>query len=258
VPPGEVAHRIKREQPHEDPSPDAEKVLGHRCRADDRTRGEYQPKSPCKNDRSAGAGDPIPGRQPTVILRRATPVCGRAPRCSSGQRELEEDDAADQAGSGNTNLDLGHKVIVSDRRIEGDPAVRISLVRHAVVKDRVPATCEFVRSRSGDGRIKAVINVTCSANRTVTGLWRHALERTPIAGIGRLAQPPHRDQREPSGQAVGHRGQRLSLWLAAIAGPRASVPSAAAGSLAPLRRVVAGIDGRVTAISVSLSLKPSA
>jgi hypothetical protein len=72
-------------------------------------------------------------------------------------------------------------VIVSDRRIEGDPAVRISLVLHAVVKDRVPATCEFVRSRSGDGRIKAVINVTCSANRTFTGLRRHALERTPTA-----------------------------------------------------------------------------
>ena len=138
VPPGEVAYRIEREQPHEDPNPDAEKVLRQRCRADDRTRGEYQPKGPCKNDRSAGAGDPIPGRQPTVILRSATPVCGCAPRCSSGQRELEEDDDAEQRGSGDTNLDLGHKVIVSDRGAEGDPAVRISLVLYALVIERVP------------------------------------------------------------------------------------------------------------------------
>ena len=150
VPPGEVAYRIEREQPHEDPNPDAEKVLRQRCRADDRTRGEYQPKGPCKNDRSAGAGDPIPGRQPTVILRSATPVCGCAPRCSSGQRELEEDDDAEQRGSGDTNLDLGHKVIVSDRGAEGDPAVRISLVLYALVIERVPALANSPGSRSSN------------------------------------------------------------------------------------------------------------
>ena len=145
MPPGDVAYRTEREQPHEDPNPDAEKVLRQRCRADDRARGEYQPEGPCKKDRSAGAGDPIPGRQPTVILCSATPVCGCAPGCSSGQRELEEDDDADQTGSGDTKLDLGHKVIVSDRGAEGDPAFRISLVLHALVIERVPATCEFVR-----------------------------------------------------------------------------------------------------------------
>ena len=128
MPPGEVSYRIEREKPREGPNPDAQKVLRQQCRADDRTRGKYQPKDPCKHDRSAGAGDPIPGRQPTVILRGATPVCGRPPWCSSGQRQLEKDDDAEQAGSGDTNLGLGHKAIVSDRGAEGDPAVRIDLV----------------------------------------------------------------------------------------------------------------------------------
>ena len=97
------------------------------------------------------------GSRPSSCAARP-PVCGCAPRCSCGQRELEEDDDAEQTGSGDTNFDLGHKVIVSNRGAEGDPAVRIILVLHAVVIERVLATWEFVRSRSGDGRIKEVID----------------------------------------------------------------------------------------------------
>jgi hypothetical protein len=145
VPPGEVSHRIEREQPHEDPSPNAENVLCNRGRADDRARGEYQPEGPRENDRSAGAGDPIPGRQPTVIQRSPTPVSGCAPRCSSGQGELEEDDDAEQTRSGDANLDLGHKVIVSDPGAEGDPVVQISLRLPALARSGL-ATCEFARA----------------------------------------------------------------------------------------------------------------
>ena len=105
--PTEVSYRIEREKPHEGPNPDAEKVLRQQYRADDRTRGQYQPKGPCKHDRSAGAGDPIPGRQPTVIARSATPVCGRPPRCSSGQRELEEDETPSRQAAATPTLVSG-------------------------------------------------------------------------------------------------------------------------------------------------------
>ena len=125
MPSCEVAYCIERKQPNEDPNPDAEKSLWQWCRADNRASGEYQPEGPREEDRSASAGDPIPGRQPPVILHNPTPVCGCAPRCSSGQRELEEDDDAEQTGGGDTNRGLGHKVIVSERGAEGDPAVRI-------------------------------------------------------------------------------------------------------------------------------------
>ena len=138
VPSCEVAYCIERKQPNQDPNPDAEKSLWEWCRADNRACGEYQPEGPSEEDRSASAGDPIPGRQTPVILRSPTPVCGCAPWCSSGQCELEEDDDAEQTRSCDANLDLGHKVIVSDRGAEVTP-------RFASDRDSAPG------HRSGSG-----------------------------------------------------------------------------------------------------------
>ena len=126
VSPGEVANSVEREQSYEDPRPHAEKIRCQRCWFDDCACGENQPKGAGEDDRCAGAGDPISGRQPTVNLRSSTPICGCAPWCSSGQCELEEDDDTEQAGSDQSNLDLGHDMIVADRGAESDPFAHIS------------------------------------------------------------------------------------------------------------------------------------
>jgi hypothetical protein len=144
VPRCEVAHRIEREQPNKYPDPYAENVLRQRCRANDRACGKYQPEGPREDQRSAGAGDPVSGRQPPVVLHRPTPICGCAPRCSSGQCEMEEDDDREQTYGDDANLDLGHTVIMSERAAKGEPAVRISAGLH-FWSEPAPATCESAR-----------------------------------------------------------------------------------------------------------------
>ena len=123
VSPCDVAHCIEREKPHECPDPDPLKARRRCRRGDDPGGGEYQPEGPREEYSGAGAGDPVSGRQPPVILDSATPVGGCAPRCPGRQCELEEDDDAEQTRSGDANLDVKHQEIVSDPGRGDDPTV---------------------------------------------------------------------------------------------------------------------------------------